>query len=65
MEDLDKNDNYEHDDETMFLSDVVREDHELLFLDSYLRDVFRGRRVHGVREANEGGGETFDEANTL
>ncbi len=50
MEDVDKFDNNEYDEEDMFMSDVVGDEHELLFLDSYLRESFR---VHGHRMAVE------------
>lgn len=45
MEDVDTQELNDHDEETMFLSDVIGEEYDLLFLDSYLRDTFRGRRV--------------------
>lgn len=32
--------NDQHDDEDMFLREVIQDDHELLFLDSYLKEVF-------------------------
>jgi hypothetical protein len=47
MENIDTLELNEYDEEDMFLCDVCGEDHELLLLDSYLRDVFRGRRAHG------------------
>ncbi len=41
MEEIDtsheKNDQY--DDEDMFLNEVIQDDHELLFLDSYLKEA--------------------------
>ena len=40
MEDIDThetNDQYDEDD--MFLQDVIQDDHELLFLDSYLKEA--------------------------
>ncbi len=40
MEELDKQEINEFDEEHIFLRDVVGDEHELLFLDSYLRDVF-------------------------
>ncbi len=45
MEDVDTLEQNEYDDETMFLSDVIQHEHELLFLDSYLREAFRGKSV--------------------
>lgn len=50
MEDIDTQILKEQDEDTMFLCDVCGDDHELLFLDSYIRDVFRGQvwnRGHG------------------
>ena len=63
MEDVDTLEQNEYDDETMFLSDVIQEEHELLFLDSYLREAFRGRPAHGM--GNAAGGGFFDEESTL
>ncbi len=59
MEDVDTHVQSEYDDEAMFLSDVIGEEHELLFLDSYLREAFRGRKIHG------GSGDIFGEESTL
>jgi hypothetical protein len=54
MEDHDTQNLSEFDDEDMFLSDVVKDEHELLFLDSYLRESFkRGRRHSTVSAADE------------
>ncbi len=47
MEDVDTQEFYDHDEDTVFLCDICGDDHELLFLDSYLRDTFRGRVWHG------------------
>lgn len=30
-----------HDDEDLLMSEVVGEDHELLFLDTFLKDLFK------------------------
>ncbi len=43
MDELDTPDLNDHDEENMFLCDVCGDDHELLFLDGYLRETFRGR----------------------
>jgi hypothetical protein len=56
MEDVDTQDLNEYDEEAMFLCDVCGDSHELLFLDSYLRDTFRGRRWHDGGGAVAGGG---------
>jgi hypothetical protein len=40
MEDVDTQEMTDHDEDTLFLRDVVEGDHELLYLDSYLKDVF-------------------------
>ncbi len=55
MEDVDTLEQNEYDDETMFLSDVIQEEHELLFLDSYLREAFRERSPHGPGHSTGGG----------
>jgi hypothetical protein len=47
MEDIDTQHLNRQDEDTAFLSDVWGDDHELLFLDSYLADVFRGRSRDG------------------
>ncbi len=39
MEDIDTQDFNEHDEEHLFLRAVIQDDHELLFLDSYLREA--------------------------
>ncbi len=64
MEDDDTLELNEYDEETMFLSDVIQEEHELLFLDSYLRESFRAHGVHaGV---GRGGGDgIFGEESTI
>lgn len=59
MEDVDTQELNEHDEEAMFLSDVIADEHDLLFLDSYLRDTFRGKAFSKV------GTETFAEASTI
>ncbi len=43
----------ERDDERMFLDDVAVDDHEFLFLDSYLREAFR---LHDHQGRNAGSG---------
>jgi hypothetical protein len=40
MEDVDTQEMSDRDEEDMFLSDVCGNDHELLFLDSYLHESF-------------------------
>jgi hypothetical protein len=43
MEDIDTHETNEQrgdEDDDMFLQEVIQGEHELLFLDSYLRDVF-------------------------
>jgi hypothetical protein len=40
MEDVDTKEMNEHDEEDMFICDICGDDHELLFLDSYLRESF-------------------------
>lgn len=66
MENTDTQDQTEYDDETVFLSDVIQEEHELLFLDSYLREAFRGRVVSGAGDPKGGSGSaTFGEESTL
>jgi hypothetical protein len=47
MEDIDTQDVTNREEEDTFLCDVCDDDHELLFLDSYLRETFRGRSFHG------------------
>ncbi|MDR2894418.1 MAG: hypothetical protein LBU97_03030 [Alistipes sp.] len=42
MENVDTQELDDYDDESVFLSDVIGEEHELLFLDSYLRESLRG-----------------------
>lgn len=39
MENVDTLPDNEYDDEGMFLSDVIQDEHELLLLDSYLREA--------------------------
>ena len=69
MEDVDTLELNEIDDETMFLSDVIQQEHELLFLDSYLRESFRTYGMHGGRSgAGVGvgtGGDAFGEGSLL
>ncbi len=64
MEDVDTLETTDYDDETMFLSDVIQQEHELLLLDSYLRETFRGRTPHGAGHA-PAAGEVFGEGGTL
>jgi hypothetical protein len=47
MEDIDKPTLNQQDEDAAFLSDVYGDDHELLFLDSYLQDTFRGHTWEG------------------
>ena len=61
MEYVDTQEQSEFDDENMFLSDVIQEEHELLFLDSYLRESFNGP---GASTGSTGVG-IFDEESTL
>ena len=43
MEEIDTNHGTnEYDDEEMFLREVIQDDHELLFLDSYLKEALGG-----------------------
>ncbi len=65
MEDVDTLEPGEYDDETMFLSDVIQEEHELLFLDSYLRESFRGRSPLGASHGAAVTVEVFGEGATL
>jgi hypothetical protein len=67
MEDVDTQELNGHDEENMFLCDVCGEDHELLFLDSYLREAFKGRLFHGMGGARStaGGSDAFSEQSTL
>lgn len=37
-----------HDEEHLFLREVIGDEHELLFLDSYLRDVFGDSAVERI-----------------
>ncbi len=37
--------NDQYDEDEAFLSNVIQDDHELLFLDSYLRDAFGGKTI--------------------
>ncbi|MDR2911984.1 MAG: hypothetical protein LBV38_01595 [Alistipes sp.] len=60
MDDVDTLELNEYDDETMFLNDVVGDEHELLMLDSYLREAFRGRGAFAA--AGTGGGVFAEEA---
>lgn len=56
MENVDTQEFTDHDEEDMFLSEVVGDEHELLAIDSYLRDVFGGGagRLAGIGiSANE------------
>ena len=55
MDDVDTKDPIEHEEEDMFLCDVCDGDHELLFLDSYLRESFRafGRPGHHGGDLSE------------
>ncbi len=62
MEYVDTQEENEFDDENMFLSDVIQEEHELLFLDSYLRESFDGLRAYSAASA---GGGFFDEEKTI
>lgn len=48
MEDVDTHEQNKYDEDTMFLCEMCGDDHELLYLDSYLKDVFRGRGVYVV-----------------
>ncbi len=64
MEDVDTHESSDYDDETMFLSEVIQQEHELLLLDSYLRESFRGRSPHGAGHAPMAV-EVFSEAATL
>lgn len=64
MEDADTLELNEYDEETLFLSDVIGDEHELLFLDSYLREAFRGKSAHG-EGTGKGGGEMLGEENTI
>ncbi len=61
MEYVDTQEQSEFDDENMFLSDVIQEEHELLFLDSYLRESFNSP---GASAGSTGVG-IFDEESTL
>ena len=63
MEDVDTLEQNDYDDEAMFLSDVIQEEHELLFLDSYLREAFRGRSPHGTGHSTGEG--VFSEESTI
>ncbi len=63
MEDVDTQELDKYDEDTVFLCDMCGDDHELLFLDSYLRDTFRGRGS-GVHE-QRGGSEIFNEESTI
>lgn len=65
MEDVDTHESSDYDDETMFLSDVIQEEHELLFLDSYLRESFRGRSPLGAGHGTAMTVEIFGEGATL
>ncbi len=62
MDDVDTRILNDRDEEDMFLCDVCGDDHEILFLDSYLREAFRG---HGGRDSSETGNTPFDEENTI
>jgi hypothetical protein len=55
MDKIDSLETTDHDEEQMFLRDVIGDEHELLFLDSYLRDVFgsRAERVIGLGNPEE------------
>ena len=68
MEDVDTRELNEYDDEDMFLCDVCGDDHELLFLDSYLQEAFRGHRMHEgaiIKKAVASGDSPFDEEETI
>jgi hypothetical protein len=39
MEDIDTLEGTEYDEENLFLHEVIQDDHELLFLDCYLREA--------------------------
>ncbi len=62
MEDVDTQEFKEYDDEAMFLSDVIQDEHDLLFLDSYLTEAFRGRPTHPGAGSGSG---FFDEGKTI
>jgi hypothetical protein len=62
MEDYDTQDLNGLDDEDMLLANVIQDEHELLFLDIYLRESFRGRGMNPVVSA---GGGIFDEEDTI
>jgi hypothetical protein len=55
MEDIDTQEVTNHEDEDTFLCDMCDSDHELLFLDSYLRETFRGRSFHGSGHLHDEG----------
>ncbi len=65
MDDVDTHEPDEYDDEAMFLSSVVGEEHELLFLDSYLRESFRGLSPHGMGHGRAVAVETFGDGASL
>ncbi len=65
MEDVDTHEFSQYDDETVFLSDVIQEEHELLFLDSYLREAFRGRSLHGPGRGAAVAAEVFGAGGTI
>jgi hypothetical protein len=48
MDNIDTHEITEHDDEHMFMRDVIGEEHELLYLDSYLRDLFGATGAAGL-----------------
>lgn len=55
MEDVDIQQNDDYDEEDLFLRDVISGEHDLLFLDSYMRESLRasgtaGRMAHALEE---------------
>ncbi|MDR2894296.1 MAG: hypothetical protein LBU97_02405 [Alistipes sp.] len=61
MEDVDTQQLSEHDEEMMFLSEVIQDEYELLFLDSYLLESFKGRTVTAGDGRERIGSGTFNE----
>ncbi len=61
MEDIDTPESTEHDDNT-FLCELCGDDHELLFLDSYLRETFRG---YGAKHRAATAADPFSEEATI
>ena len=64
MEDIHTIEMTDHDEEQMFLRDVVGDEHELLYLDSYLRDVFGGDGA-GLMASLGGGLGVAEEESTI